>query len=149
MKWQPHFCEEETITHGDGSKDYFRQHWVFGILVWTSFKTTYPPKLSISESLPATGDAEWEDLDWDELPVWTELTSIKEMEALFNRASEECLEALRELEMENRHGAEYKWPADHHFGKLERAVDGLMSELEQLPPLTWMRWLVNWLSRKL
>jgi hypothetical protein len=47
----------------------------------------------------------------------------------------------------NRHGKPYTHSDNPHLCDLEQAVDGLMFELERLPPLTWARGLLNWLSR--
>jgi|TARA_R110000851_G_scaffold192161_1_gene342740 hypothetical protein len=66
---------------------------------------------------------------------------------MFNFTEKNYCDALEQLKLEDRHGVKYKWPADHDFGKLERAIDDLMFQLEQMPPLTWVRSFVNWLSR--
>jgi hypothetical protein len=94
------------------------------------------------------GDA-WGDIEWvsaeDPTPRPDHYDGRKDV---FGFTYENYRDALKQLEQENRHGVKYKWPADHDFGKLERAIDDLMFELEQLPPLTWMHKLADWISRK-
>lgn len=60
---------------------------------------------------------------------------------------EEWRAALAEMENTNRRGDPYQWPEHHHFGRLERAVDEFMFQLEQVPPFSWIEPFLNWLSR--
>lgn len=63
--------------------------------------------------------------------------------------NDQIRKAIEQMNRENRHGVEYSWPADSHFGKLERAIDGFAFRLDQLPPLTWCKSLADWLACKL
>lgn len=62
-------------------------------------------------------------------------------------SDEELRAVLAEMKNTNRHGDPYHWPEDHHFGKLERAVDEFMFQLEQVPPFSWVHLCLDCLSR--
>ncbi|WP_306150743.1 hypothetical protein [Roseovarius sp. MMSF_3281] len=62
-------------------------------------------------------------------------------------SKEEIQRAIDYMRSTNRHGAPYQWPEDHKFGRLERAVDEFMFQLEQVPPFSWIEPFLNWLSR--
>lgn len=43
----------------------------------------------------------------------------------------------------NRFGEPFSFPSGHPFGRLERAIDDFMFQLEQVPPLSWAQSLVG------
>jgi hypothetical protein len=152
MNWQPHRNQYELTTHRNGTQTRYDRDWIFGVLVRDTFpKVTPLPQ--VASGKPSKDDDTWEDLDWvsvgDPTPRPTHYDKMLESwEAIGKLSDEQVIDLISEIDQENRHGVEYKWPADHDFGKLERAINALMSELEQLPPLTWMQKIADWLSRK-
>lgn len=66
-----------------------------------------------------------------------------------NLSKEDIQAVYDHLKASDRFGNSYVWPEDHRFGKFERACDEFMFQLEQVPPFSWAKTFVVYLSRLL